>query len=256
MWAAKGADGSSIAVPAPQTDSLELFAAHSPAPVRPRSRARAGLDAGRSLLVAVLAGLVVGALVATLELNPSYNYHTLLYMSFATGSLGIWAVATVVVAECSRTPSQAAVRAFFFLATVVLTYFCIRYVNFVEENRRIIESMSDVMDGRYGAVRHRMFWGQEKWVALWCGLGLAALAALDAWGMRRFHASRLYWPFALVPLFILAFEGWSYYVPMVLYVGNGLVPAAVDVAGLLTVSAAVVLGRRRDVAPGAKRARA
>ena len=66
--------------------------------------------------------------------------------------------------------------------------------------------------------------------------------------MRRFASSPLYWVFAWVPLFILVFEGWSYFVPMAVYVQVGFVPAVVDVVGAAAVAWIVVCDRNRALA--------
>ncbi len=224
----------------------ELFAAHSPG-ARPRS-CQTFLDTGRAVSVAALVGVLVGSVVAALELNPAFNYNTWLYMSFATGSLGVWAIASVFVADHSVSPRQAALRTLFFMAFVALTYFTVRYVNYLGEQSRLLQSMSEVMDGRFSAMERTPFWTPEKWVALGLSLALSGLAAFVAWGIRRFAASPLYWVFAWAPLFVLVFEGWSYFVPMALYVQVGFVPAVVDVVGAVAVAWMLVSDRNRALA--------
>ena len=223
-----------------------LFAAHSPGAF-PRS-CQTFLDTGRAVSLAALAGIVVGSVVAALELNPGYNYNTWLYMSFATGSLGVWAIVSVVLADRSVSPRQAALRTLSFMGAVVLMYFAVRYVNYLGEPRRLLQSMSEVMDGRFTAMERAPFWGPEKVVSLVLGLALASAAAFVAWGIRRFASSPLYWLFAWVPLFVLVFEGWSYFVPMAVYVQVGFVPAVVDVVGAAAVAWIVVCDRNRALA--------
>ena len=171
-WA--GNEGGGRAADGAGEPGYELFAAHSPGAF-PRS-CQTFLDTGRAVSLAALAGIVAGSVVAALELNPGYNYNTWLYMSFATGSLGVWAIVSVVLADRSVSPRQAALRTLSFMVAVVLTYFAVRYVNYLGGQERLLRSMSEVMDGRFTAMRHTPFWGPEKLVSLGLGLALAGSA--------------------------------------------------------------------------------
>ena len=115
-WA--GNEGGGRAADGAGEPGYELFAAHSPGAF-PRS-CQTFLDTGRAVSLAALAGIVAGSVVAALELNPGYNYNTWLYMSFATGSLGVWAIVSVVLADRSVSPRQAALRTLSFVVAVVL----------------------------------------------------------------------------------------------------------------------------------------
>ncbi len=123
------------------------------------------LDLGGSALAALIVGLVVGALVAILELNPRFNYHTALYLSFPSGSVGIWAILVVVIASLSPNGRQAAVRTGCFLAGVVTIYYIVRFANYSGNNYRIIQSMSEVMSRKSSAIQGT-WWTQSRILAI------------------------------------------------------------------------------------------
>ena len=216
-----------------------MFARHEAAV----TEKHAPLDLGASALAALLAGFVVGALVALLELNPSFNYHTALYLSFPSGSVGIWAILIVVIASLSPNGRQAAARTGCFLAGVVTVYYLVRYANYAGNNYRIIQSMSEVMSRKSSAIQGT-WWTPGRIVAIIVSYLACLLGAVVAWGIARFSGTRHYWLFASIPIFLLVFEGCSYFVPMALYVHINYVPAVVDVVGALAVTWILVQNRQ------------
>lgn len=223
----------------PQDHSYEAFACHEAAVTEKHSP----LDLGASALAALILGLVVGAIVAILELNPGFNYHTALYLSFPTGSVGIWAILVVVIASLSPNGRQAAVRTGCFLAGVVTIYYIVRFANYSGNNYRIIQSMSEVMSRKSSAIQGT-WWTQNRILAIIVSYMACLLGSIVAWGIARFSGTRHYWLFASIPIFLLVFEGWSYFVPMALYVHINYVPAVVDVAGALAVTWILVQNRQ------------
>lgn len=218
----------------------EFFGAHSGSLVAADRHAGAP-DLGVRGLACFVLGMVVGAVVAAVELRPEFNYHTWAYWSFASGSLGIWVIAGVVIANLASSPKAAAVGTFTFLTAVVLTYFMVRYANFTMATTQLIASMSERMNTQYSNLHNMEFWTPAKTGSFVVCLVGAALGALDAWGLRKFAGrSPLYWTFAAAPLCLVVFEGWSYFVPMAAYVSIGFVPAVVDVAGSLLIAWLVV----------------
>lgn len=190
-----------------------------------------------------MVGLVVGSFVALLELNPGFNYHTELYLSFPSGSVGIWAIIVVVIASLSPNGRQAAVRTGCFLAGVVTMYFIVRFANYMGNNYRIIQSMSELMSRKSSAIQGT-WWTQSRILAMIVAYLASILGATIAWGIARFSGTRHYWLFASIPIFLLAFEGWSYFVPMALYAHINYVPAVVDVTGALAVTWILVQNRQ------------
>ena len=223
----------------PQDRSYEAFACHEAAVTEKHSP----LDLGASALAALILGLVVGAIVAILELNPGFNYHTALYLSFPSGSVGIWAILVVVIASLSPNGRQAAVRTGCFLAGVVTIYYIVRFANYSGNNYRIIQSMSEVMSRKSSAIQGT-WWTQSRILAIIVSYMACLLGSIVAWGIARFSGTRHYWLFASIPIFLLVFEGWSYFVPMALYVHINYVPAVVDVAGALAVTWILVQNRQ------------
>lgn len=226
-------------------DDLATFAEHS-STVFSGTREAPKL-AARALLY-IIGGIIVGAIVVALEKNPRFNYTTMAYLSFPSGSLGVWILATVAIAAGSRTPRGALVGTLCFLGSVMLTYFAIRYANFMADRYRIMESMSEALDGRYNAYTPADFWTTEKLSAFGVSTIAVLLAAFDAWGLKKLESrSGWYWLFAAVPLVLIVFEAWAYFVPMALYAQIDLAPAIVDTAGALVIAALLVRMRRRGL---------
>lgn len=223
----------------PRDHSFDGFARHEASVTEKHNP----LDLGGSALAALIVGLVVGALVAILELNPRFNYHTALYLSFPSGSVGIWAILVVVIASLSPNGRQAAVRTGCFLAGVVTIYYIVRFANYSGNNYRIIQSMSEVMSRKSSAIQGT-WWTQSRILAIVVSYMACLLGAIVAWGIARFSGTRHYWLFASIPIFLLVFEGWSYFVPMALYVHINYVPAVVDVVGALAVTWILVQNRQ------------
>lgn len=222
-------------------DELATFADHSPALFSERHPA---LTLGAKAVLLVMAGVIVGAVVVALEKNPMFNYRTMFYLSFPSGSLGIWVLATVVIACASRTPRGALVGTLCFLGAVLLSYFAIRYANYMADRYRVIQSMTETLDGRYSAFTIADFWTADKLAAFNLAVVAVVLAGVDAWGLKKFQGrSGWYWLFAAAPLFLIVFEAWAYFVPMALYAGINFAPAIVDTVGALVIAALVVRGR-------------
>lgn len=232
-------------------DDLASFAGHSPA----LSERHGALTLAAKGVLLVIAGVLVGAIVVALEKNPTFNYQTIYYLSFPSGSLGVWILATVVIACGSRTPRGALVGTLCFLGAVLLSYFAIRYANYMADRSRVIESMSETLDGRYNAFTIADFWTSGKLAAFNVALVAVLLAGLDAWGLKKLQSrSGWYWLFAVVPLFLVVFEAWSYFVPMTLYAGVDWAPAVVDTVGALVIAALVVNERRKGLEAAAANA--
>jgi VanZ family protein len=57
--------------------------------------------------------------------------------------------------------------------------------------------------------------------------------------------SNAFWLWAMIPVFLLVFEGWTYFIPMLVYRGTSLLPALVDVVGAFSATALFVRMRSR-----------
>lgn len=208
----------------------------------------ASLSLSAAAVVWALLGLVVGSVVAALELNPAYNYHTFLYLSFASGSVGLWSLVAVVAAWRSTCGRRALVTTTAFLVAVWATYYLVRYCNHVNLALPSSDSVNDLMASR-ASMGQVHGWGRERSAMVLVMLAGCVAMGVVAWGLVRFRHRRAFWAFALVPLTILTFETTGYYVPMVAYVHIGLVPAVVDVVSLVVMAALLTAMDGRDRAP-------
>lgn len=198
-------------------------------------RVRGSRGAGEAFIVAVLLGIVAGSLVAALELNPAFNYHTFLYLSFASGSVGLWALVAVAVARRAPTAAHGFAVTLGFLGGAVGFYFLVRYSNYLATVETFSNSTNELLYSR-SALGGQRGWETTKTAVMLVSLAGCVVMAVVSWALVRFRSMAIFWVFAAVPLFMVTFEAMSYFVPMLAYVHIGLVPTLVDVGAMLWVA--------------------
>jgi hypothetical protein len=78
---------------------------------------------------AALYGALVGAIIVGLDMVPAFSYRSFLFLSFASGTLGIWGLFSLLLINRSEGPETAALNVFLFLAAMTVAFYgveCIR----------------------------------------------------------------------------------------------------------------------------------
>lgn len=99
-------------------------------------RGKPPLTAGR----AALYGALVGAILVGLDMVPAFSYRSFLFLSFASGTLGIWGFFSLLLINRSGSPKGAALNVFLFLAAMTVAFYGVEGVRDSIETYQVFQT--------------------------------------------------------------------------------------------------------------------
>lgn len=178
---------------------------------------------------AALYGALAGAVIVGLDMVPAFSYRSFLFLSFASGTLGIWGLFSLLLISRSKSPKAAALNVFLFLAAMTAAFYGVECV------RDSIEAYQVFQHADQETLRILKEEGIETWVCFNWSLTLhwiilSFFSAVGAYFIARWRGKIGGTLVAAVPMAAMANDA-VYYTVSLFTLGVGFAPAVINAAG-------------------------
>jgi len=181
---------------------------------------------------AALLGIIMGGLIVALDMVPAFNLNSFLFLSFASGTLGIWVFFCIILMLLSDNARQTFRNVLAFLGIMSIVYYVLEAIRDSIVTYQTIQLLSEAereMLGHNGEFSFICFnWGM---MLFWLIISL-----ISAVGMYLIAAAKekpiIYTTLTAMPLAVMLTEGVKYTVKFCTEL-KGLAPIICDLLGFV-----------------------
>ncbi|MEQ8154656.1 MAG: hypothetical protein ABRQ25_07215 [Clostridiaceae bacterium] len=181
---------------------------------------------------AALFGMIMGVIIVALDMVPAFSLNSFLFLSFASGTLGIWAFLSIILMLLSENARQTFRNVLAFLGIMSIVYYVIEAIRDSIVTYQTIQLLSEaerVMLGHNGQFSFICF--SVKRMIFWIIISLISAA-----GMYIIVAAKektvIYTILTAMPLAVMLTEGVKYTVKFCSEF-KGLAPMLCDLLGFV-----------------------